>query len=117
MNKPQTHFTDDDLKDLNGKTSTRHGFILPFEVLRFLKRMEYHVAGILIFSIAEYVKHGNMNDIKKGLPEKLNNSTDEMIVEMALEAFEEIYISDADKYLGKVKRLRLAGAKGGKANA
>lgn len=97
------NYTKQELDDLNGITSNRHGFIYPFFLKGMTEEMDNKDAGILIKAILLYVEQNVVQDFSKG-----------SLVYYALMQFISQYDKDADKYLSTVSQRRQAGSKGGK---
>ena len=98
-------YTKDQLDDLNGITSTRHGFILPFSIKTLLKSMELQEKGLFLDSIMEYVE--------TGVPPQQILKFTKSLPFFAFMQFVEQYDKDSSKYLDKVKKNRESGKKGG----
>ena len=98
-------FTEEQLKDLTGTSSSRHGFIVPFALKAFMIPMEAHEKGLLFDAIFDYITTGeipsNISKFPKSFPH------------VAFMQFREQYIKDAHKYLERVKKNRENGKKGG----
>ncbi len=97
-------FTEDELRDLNGIGTSRHGFIFPFSLNALLDAMSEEEEGITLSAIRTYVKKGEKVELFQ-YP----------YAPIALEQFIEVYHKDATAYLSKVKTNRTNGSKGGKA--
>lgn len=108
-------FTESELNDLNGITSTRHGFIMPFSVLAFIARMDVESAGMSFMAIHHYVTTGVPFAYAKSDTGQVLPLPDNSLPKIAIQMFIDIYEKDAGKYLTKVKQNRDAGEKGGKA--
>lgn len=97
------NYTKQELNDLNGLSSNRHGFIFPFMLKEITEEMTAAEAGLLLRAILLYVEQNVVLDINnKSLPY------------FALKQFISQYDKDAEKYLDKVTQLRQSGSKGGK---
>ncbi len=104
MNKEEVIFTKEELDDLNGITSSRHGFIIPFSLDPLLEAMTIQEQGFMLNAMRHYVKTGEAVEVNK-----------QSFPYVALRQFIEQYKKDAAKYLVTVKQNRVNGAKGGSA--
>ena len=102
MDKEETLFTKEELYDLNGITSSRHGFIIPFSLDPLLDAMTVQEQGFILSAMRHYVKTGEVLEV--------NNKSFPYV---ALKQFVVQYKKDAAKYLVTVKQNRVNGAKGG----
>lgn len=104
MSKEAQKFTKDDLDILNGITSSRHGYIIPFSLDPLLDAMTVQERGFTHTAIRHYVKTGEVLEVnEKSFPY------------VALKQFIEQYGRDAPKYLTTTRQNRENGSKGGKA--
>ena len=102
MSNEEMIFTDEELDDLNGITSSRHGFIIPFSLDSLLDSMTIAEQGLTLSAMRHYVKTGKTLEIKKNT-----------FPSVAFMQFKEQYKKDASKYLVTVNQNRVNGAKGG----
>ena len=106
MSKEEQKFTRDDLDILNGITSSRHGYIVPFALDALLDAMTVNERGLMITAMRQYAKTGEIHEF---------NSRSFPYV--ALNQFIEQYDKDAPKYLTITRQNKENGAKGGNAKA
>ena len=103
MAENKSRYTKEELEDLNGITSSRHGFIIPFSLDPLLDTMTVSEQGLTLSAIRHYVKSGEtLNIAPKTFPS------------VAVKQFIEQYQKDAEKYLKVVNNNRVNGAKGGR---
>ena len=98
-------YTKEQLDDLNGITSTRHGFMMPLSLKTLVKSMPPQEKGLFLEAVFEYVE--------TGLPSQQILKFQTSLPYFAFMQFVEQYDKDARKYLDKVKKNREAGKKGG----
>ena len=102
MEEDESSFTKEELDDLNGITSSRHGFIIPFSLDTLLDAMTVQEQGFMLSAMRHYVRTGETLEVNpKSFPY------------VALRQFIGQYQKDAAKYLETVKVRRSSGAKGG----
>lgn len=100
-------FTPEQLENLNGTTSSRHGFIMHFTVMELFEDMPPTEKGLVIEVIFKYVATGVDNQdprIKKG-----------SLGYFAIKQFKTLYAKDASKWLEKSQKNSDSGRKGGSA--
>ena len=99
-------FTKDELENLNGITSSRHGFIFHFTVMELFEDMSYSERGQVLEAIFYYVGKGEdiYPPLKKGT-----------LGYLTLKQFKSLYSKDASKWLKKSQTNKENGKKGGSA--
>ena len=85
-----SQYTNEELENLNGITSSRHGFIFPFSVADLFEDMSYEERGQTLEAIFYYVAKG------EDIYPPLNRGT---LGFLTLKQFKNLYTKDAAKWL------------------